>query len=290
MHPKYLFDIQVKYPPRDERSGDWAGLQKGIGYELWGLRKYSSGDSYRHIDWKARARTGELYVKEFSRDSAFTLLLMCDVSPSMHFGKKMSLMTDVAASLAHAALRNQNPCALLLFADEVIRFLPPSADPAQLCLVLDALEKAADVASRRTLLQPAFRFVKHRMRSCFGVILSDFHFPLEGLSTCSEARSAVHWRVPAHEMVAFHLLESLEIGIDDFRDGAFWVRDAESGEARYMDLNGWERYNQALKRGLERNVRILAENAIDSLVLEVRSQDVQKKVNTFFHRRISTRL
>ena len=41
--------------------------QQGAGREDFsGLRKYHAGDSWRRIAWKAAARTGELYTREFS--------------------------------------------------------------------------------------------------------------------------------------------------------------------------------------------------------------------------------
>ena len=288
MRPRYLFNLQLKHPPRHDMSGNWAGVAKGVGFELWGLRKYAAGDSYRHIDWKARARTGELYVKEFSRDSAYSLLLLCDVSPSMRLGGKMDFMTDIASSLACAALRGNNPCGLLLFADGVCKLLPPSPEPAQFCRVIAELQNASGVQSARTALQPALRFMKLRLPSCLGVILSDFHYPVEGLGAFSE--SAAPSRIPAHEMVAFHLLEGIDTGFEDLRDGTFLVRDVESGEEREMDLNRWRQYGRHLQGRRAGAVDGLARSGIDSLVLRVGEAAVQNKVNTFFRRRMSARV
>jgi uncharacterized protein (DUF58 family) len=40
---------------------------RGAGQEEYtGLRKYQAGDSWRHVAWKAVARSGELYTKEFA--------------------------------------------------------------------------------------------------------------------------------------------------------------------------------------------------------------------------------
>lgn len=288
MKPRYSFNIQLKYPPCHEMSGDWAGIRKGVGFEFWGLRKYAPGDSYRHIDWKARARTGKLYVKEFSRDSEYSLLLLCDVSPSMRLGGKMDFVIDIASSLASAALRDNNPCGLLLYADGVCKFLPPSPDPAQVCRIISELQSASEVKSSRTALQPALRFMTVRMPSCLGVILSDFNYPVENLGAFSEAAS--HSRVPAHEMVAFHLLEEIEYGFDELKDGSFFVHDVESGEEREMDLNRWREYNRFLQRRRQMNLRKLEKNGIDSLVLRVGEATVQSRVNTFFRRWMSTRV
>ena len=288
MKPRYQFNLQLKYPPRHDISGDWAGAQKGVGFEFWGLRRYAAGDSFWHIDWKAKARTGELYVKEFLKDSAYNLLLICDVSPSMRLGGKAGFMGDIASSLACAALQSNNSCGLLLYADGVYRHLPASPDPAQFCRVLAELQNAAGVASLRTNLLPALRFMKMRMPSCLGVILSDFNYSLEDLGSCAEVASSA--RVPAHELVAFHLLETSEYGFDQLQEGIFLVHDVESGEEREMDLGQWREYNEYLRWRRETAVKILAKSGIDSLILKVGDAAVQNQVNTFFARRMSTRI
>jgi uncharacterized protein (DUF58 family) len=288
MKPRYRFKIQCKFPPHHEMLGDWAGAQRGVGFEFWGLRKYAAGDSFWHIDWKAKARTGELYVKDFLRDSAYNLLLICDVSPSMRLGGKWELMIDVASSLACAALQSNNPCGLLLYADGVCRHLPATPDSAQFCRVIAELQEAARVASTRTSLLAALRFMKMRVPSCLGVILSDFNYSLDDLSAGAEV--ATYARLPARELVAFHLLEGSEYRFDDLRDGACLVRDVESGEEREMDLGQWREYNDYLQRRREAAVQKLARSGIDSLVLRVGEAAVQDQVNTFFARRMSARI
>ena len=288
MKPRYQFKIQCKFPPHHDMLGDWAGAKRGVGFEFWGLRKYAAGDSFWHIDWKAKARTGELYVKEFLRDSAYNLLLVCDVSPSMRLGGKLELMTDIASSLACAALQSNNPCGLLLYADGVCRHLPASPDSAQFCRVIAALQDASRVKSARTSLLSALRFIKLRVPSCLGVILSDFNYSLEDLSAGAEVAS--YARMPARELVAFHLLEGSEYRFDDLRDGAFLVRDVESGDEREMDMNQWREYNDYLQRRRQAAVQKLARSGIDSLVLRVGDAAVQDQVNTFFSRRMSARI
>ncbi|MEZ4485733.1 MAG: DUF58 domain-containing protein [Syntrophotaleaceae bacterium] len=251
MKPPYRFEILPKHPPRNDMAGDWAGLDKGPGYEFWGLRKYLPGDSWSSIDWKACARSGELHVREFLKDSAYNLLLICDVSRSMHFGKKFGLAQDLTVSLAHAALRSNNPCGLLLFADKVLNWLPPSAAPGQFQRIVSALQQAPSVKNRKTQLAPALEFVMKRLASCFAVILSDFHTDLSNLKSLLDA--ADH-RSPAHEMVALHVLEDAEYQLTGIADGLLTVQDMESGQQMALDLSGLQEFNTLLrlKRGTHR--------------------------------------
>ncbi len=287
MKPPYRFTVQLKHPPRSDMAGDWAGFDKGTGYEFWGLRKYLPGDSWSRIDWKARARSGELYVREFLKDCAYNLVVICDVSPSMHFGNKFNQARDLAISLAHAALRANNPCGLLLFADRVLTWHPPSAAPRQFHRIVNAIQQAPTAKSRQTRLAPALEFVMKRLSSCLGVIISDFHTDLVNLRGLMDAADS---RFPAHEMVALHVLEESEYHLTGIEDGLLTLKDMESGRQIALDLSRKHEFNALLRQTRERTVRTLAGAGIDSAVLPVGSADIQARVNTLFARRLAARV
>lgn len=288
MKPKYRFAIQPKYPPRQVMAGDWAGLETGTGYEFWGLRKFLPGDSYGRIDWKARARSGELYVREFLKDSAYTLMLLVDLSPSMALGNKLPLALDIAESLACAALQASNPCGLLLFADRVLNYQAPSAASKQFQRITATLRQARTASCRETRLQPAIDYLVKRLPSCLGVIISDFHGKVTGLGGLLEA--AASGRYPAHEIVALHVLEQIEQRLEDVRDGQLQVRDMENGSVLDLDLERWRLYNTAMDRWRRHKIRQLAAAGIDSTVIVVDRDNVQEKVNTLFARRLAARV
>ena len=49
-------------------AGDQESARVGVGQDLVRIRAYIPGDSARHVDWKATAKSGSLKVREFSRD------------------------------------------------------------------------------------------------------------------------------------------------------------------------------------------------------------------------------
>ena len=287
MKPRYLFKIQPKYPTRQPLAGDWVGTEKGTGYEFWGLRKYLPGDSFGHIDWKARARSGELYVREFLRDSAYTLMLLLDVSASMGFGDKLALARDIAASLAYSALQNSNPCGLLLFADRVVDYLSPTAAARQYQKILAKLEKLRPVTCRETRLQPAIEHLTALLPACLGIIISDFHGQLGSLTTLHSA--AASDRSPAHEILALHLLEEVEWELPA-QKGQVALKDLETGESLSLDLAQQQSYKIAARRWQQHLVRQLARAGIDSTVIVAGRDDVQEKVNALFARRLAARV
>lgn len=287
MKPRYRFNIQPKYPPHQPLAGDWAGVEKGTGYEFWGLRKYLPGDNCSHIDWKARARSGELYVREFLRDSAYTLMLLVDVSASMGYGGKRSLAQDIAGSLAYSALQNGNPCGLLLFADRVVDYQAPTASARQYQRLLGILQKSQPVNCRETRLQPAIEHLTTLVTSCLGVILSDFHGRPGSLKSLHSV--AASDRSPAHEILALHLLDEVEWQLPSL-SGQVLLQDLETGEDLTFDLAQQQRYQVAVRRWRQHRIKQLAGAGIDSTVIISGQDNVQEKINALFARRLAARV
>jgi len=63
-----------------------------VRHNLDDIHPYIPGDDYRHIDWNATARTGELYSRIPYREKSLTLATIVDTSTSMHVGKHRSLL------------------------------------------------------------------------------------------------------------------------------------------------------------------------------------------------------
>jgi len=59
-------------------SNDLSSLHAGMGQDLLRIRPYESGDSARHVDWKATAKSGDLKVREFARDEQTRLRIVFD--------------------------------------------------------------------------------------------------------------------------------------------------------------------------------------------------------------------
>ena len=64
-------------------AGEIESRQRGRGNDFYRIRPYEHLESARHVDWRATAHTGELQVREFTRDQdqAVTLFLDLDVPP-----------------------------------------------------------------------------------------------------------------------------------------------------------------------------------------------------------------
>lgn len=59
-------------------AGEIESFHKGRGHDLYAIRDYEEGDSARHVDWKATAKSQALKVREFTREDERRLLLVLD--------------------------------------------------------------------------------------------------------------------------------------------------------------------------------------------------------------------
>jgi len=67
-------------------AGNFRSVFKGQGMEFDEARRYEPGDDIRSIDWNASARFGTPFVKMYREERELTILILLDISPSMHGG------------------------------------------------------------------------------------------------------------------------------------------------------------------------------------------------------------
>jgi len=113
----------------DVFAGQYRSVFKGRGMEFDEVREYQPGDDIRSIDWNVTARLGHPYVKKFVEERELTVMLMVDVSRSMYYGTtpylKKKLAAELCSVLAFSAIKSNDKVGLIVFSDEVERFVPP---------------------------------------------------------------------------------------------------------------------------------------------------------------------
>jgi uncharacterized protein (DUF58 family) len=121
--------IRAKRAVEDLLGGEYHSVFKGVGVAFEEVRAYQPGDDIRSIDWNVTARMGQPFVKRFVEERELTVLLMVDASASQQFGTarydKRDVVAELTALLAFSALSNNDRVGLIVFTDEVERFVPP---------------------------------------------------------------------------------------------------------------------------------------------------------------------
>jgi uncharacterized protein (DUF58 family) len=92
------------------RSGRRRSPLAGSSMEFADYRRYTAGDDFRRIDWRAYARLERLFMRVFEAEENITVTILIDCSASMHHGTpaKAKLATSLAAALAYIALKSED--------------------------------------------------------------------------------------------------------------------------------------------------------------------------------------
>jgi uncharacterized protein (DUF58 family) len=139
--------------------------RRGEGRTFESLRDYVQGDDTRHMDWKATARRGRPIVREYEVERHQNVLLMLDAGRMMTATvgslTKLDCAVNAAMLVTHAAVTHGDKVGLLVFAEEVLAYLPPRAGKQQVGRVLEALYRI-----QPSLIEPdygsAFRYLATR--------------------------------------------------------------------------------------------------------------------------------
>ena len=122
-------EIRTNREVTDVLGGQYHSVFKGRGMEFEEVREYSPGDEVRSIDWNVTARFGHPFVKKFKEERELTMLLVVDVSASGQFGSgpqsKNELAAELAAVLAFSAIRNNDKVGVILFTDQIEKYIAP---------------------------------------------------------------------------------------------------------------------------------------------------------------------
>lgn len=187
-------------------------------------RGYTPGDDIRRVDWRLFARTDRFYVKEYEADSNANFAVLLDASKSMGFGSrgitKLEYGKMLAGCLTYLVHRQRDRVGLVVFDDEIVEHVPPSA--RHMDVVLHVLDR---VAPRRPgkLGPPLRALAEHFSRRGMLVLISDLY---EDPQEVLEAIGPLRFR--GHDIIVFHLLDPAEIEFP--YDDASAFEDLETGE------------------------------------------------------------
>ncbi len=121
-------------------SGNHVARQKAEGIEFADIRQFVAGDRVRHVNWRATARRGELWVNEHHAERNADVVIFLDVFAEARRGGRSTLDPAVraAASLAARYLRQRDRVGFVSFGG-TLNWLLPSTGARQLYRIVDAM-------------------------------------------------------------------------------------------------------------------------------------------------------
>jgi uncharacterized protein (DUF58 family) len=266
-------EIRTRRMVNDSLAGSYHSVFKGRGMDFDEVREYSPGDEVRTIDWNVTARAGRPFVKKFTEERELTIFLLVDISASGNFGSgamsKRDLAAELASVLAFSAIRNSDKVGLLLYTDQVERYLPPKKGRRHvLRVVRDILYHAPERVGTDTVkaLDVANRLL-HRRAIVF--LISDFETLKSTAAERGDLRRAMRRTNRRHDLVAVHVEDPREKELPDV--GIVALEDAESGEVIEVDTASATIRKRFKELSLERGRRLVSDfrsEGIDTLQLQ----------------------
>jgi uncharacterized protein (DUF58 family) len=224
-------EIKAKGLTNQLFSGEYHSAFRGKGMSFSEVRAYQYGDDIRNIDWNVTARTGDPFVKVFEEERELTVMLLIDVSASSYFGTqsglKSEVATEIAALLAFSAVSNNDRIGAILFSDKIEKSIPPQKGRKILLRIIRELIQFQP-ASKGTNVSLALDYLLNTQKKrCIAFLLSDFITPDFAKSLLLSAKK--------HDLTGIHIHDAFEKRLPDV--GMIYARDAENGQARYIDTS-----------------------------------------------------
>ena len=267
-------------------AGKYHTAFRGRGMSFSEVREYRVGDDVRDIDWNVTARSERTHVKVYEEERELTMMLIVDVSPSRMFGSteltKKNVITEIAATLAFSASKNNDKVGCILFSDRVEKFIPPKKGRSHILTIIRELVGFQPTGSS-TQLSEALRYlvgVNKKRTTTF--ILSDF---INAESDNPKLEDALKIASSKHDIMAIEVFDIRDKELPNV--GIVEVRDAETGRREWLDTSSRrvrEYWAESYNRQHEATQALLRHNRIDHASIATDSDYVAELIKMFKQR------
>ena len=229
-------------------GGEYLSTFKGRGMTFSEVRKYEFGDDIRSIDWNVTARYNSPFIKIFEEERELTVMLLVDVSGSELFATKNKLkkeiITEIAATLAFSALKNNDKVGAILFSDKVELFVPPNKGKSHILRIIrELIEFTPD--SIKTNIDSSLRFLLNVIqKKAIVFMLSDF--------IDEKYDKSLKLASKKFDLTGIRVYDIKETEIPKI--GIVPIVDAESGQLEWIDTNS-RRVRENYKSNYKRNIK-----------------------------------
>ena len=263
-------------------AGQYHSAFKGRGMAFSEVREYQYGDDVRDIDWNVTARFNKPYVKVFEEERELTVMLLVDMSSSLDFGTsgmyKKDMVAEIAATLAFAAIQNNDKIGAIFFTDRIEKFIPPQKGRKHILYIIREV-LGFEPESKQTDITVPLQYLTNAIKKrCTTFILSDF---IEE----RDFKNALTIANRKHDVVAIQVYDKRVEELPDV--GLMKMADPESGEEVYVDTSS--RKVRALHRKwwIESQVRLrdtFSKSGVDSISVRTDMDYVKSLMNLFAKR------
>ena len=259
-------------------SGEYHSVFKGRGMEFSEVREYQIGDDIRSIDWNVSARFGHPFVKVFEEERELTLMLLVDMSGSLVFGSKektkQQIAAELSAILAFSALKNNDKVGLILFTDNIEKFVPPRKGNSHVLRIIREILSFEPQGNKTDITGALEYFNLSIKKKSIVFLISDFID--EGYDKILKIVSK------KHDLVSIHLEDPRERNL--LKGGLIKFRDAETEAIRYLDTGNKAIQEHFKKKFSEReNIQneLFKKSRVDTVKINTASSYVRPLIDFF---------
>ena len=277
-----LIEIKTRHIVNNLFGGEYHSAFKGMGMEFAEVREYYPGDDVRAIDWNVTARTGKPFIKKYDEERELTVMLMIDVSASGFFGTGESLKSDVmielASILSFSAIKNNDKVGLLLFSDQIERFIPPQKGKWHVLRVIREMiyHKAKD---QQTDISTALEHIQKVLkRKSIIFLISDFWD-----DSYQKDMNLINKK---HDLINIQVLDKAEFIIPKL--GMMKLHDVENQSSMWVDTHNNQMRTIASNHIRNKNSRLKSfckKNKIDLISIDT-SKGYVYPLEQFFNARM----
>ena len=263
-------------------AGEYHSAFKGRGMAFSEVREYQYGDDVRDIDWNVTARFNKPYIKVFEEERELTVMLVIDLSESLDFGTvkqtKRDMVTEIAATIAFAAIQNNDKIGVIFFTDKIEKFIPPQKGRKHILYIIRELLSFEPNSSGTDITVPLQFLTNALKKRCTAFVISDF-------IDNGDYKNAMTIANRKHDVVAIQVYDRRLAELP--KVGIIRMRDAESGEEMFVDTSSSK--VQAAQREWWRTQRTkleetLKKSGVDSVSIRTDQDYVKALMNLFAQR------
>ena len=271
-------EIKTRGVVNEVFSGEYHSVFKGRGMEFSEVREYQIGDDIRTIDWNVSARFGHPFIKIFEEERELTLMLLVDLSGSLVFGSvektKQQIAAELTAILAFSAMKNNDKVGLILFTDQIEKFVPPRKGKSHVLRIIREIVSFEPQGNKTDIKGALEYFNLSVKKKSIAFLISDFID--EGYDKILKVVSK------KHDLVNIHLEDPREK--DLLKGGLVKFRDAETHEIRYLDTSNktvQKHFNHKLKERESFQNDLFKKSRVDTIKINTSGSYVRPLIDFF---------
>ena len=233
-------------------AGEYHSAFKGRGMSFAEVREYQPGDDVRDIDWNVSARFDRTYVKVYEEERELTVMLLIDISASLEFGSielsQREQLTEIAATLAFSAMRNNDKIGALFFSDNVELYIPPAKGKGHILRIIRELLTISPKGRGTNIGAGLEYFLRVMRKKSVAFLMSDFLDQEDYTTLLKRANQK-------HDLVAVQVYDERMTHLPNV--GWMKLEDAETGHQQYVNTsskhvrlsfqNWWGKYEEQLR-------------------------------------------